>query len=650
MFPLKQKGKTKSLMKTLPSGVLAPKSVAVKPVKVSAKALFPSSSSQSSGAASGSSVVGSRPTLDESWRVFCKMTTIDFSMYSKLIQETIEQGKFNKLARLLTAAIRTFIDKRTDQHKFCIEYQLLTVVAVTIKEHYEKIQQTALQKCLLNLMCRMKPMSPERQALISALTVALANGEATWDPYYVTAFMYDSLGERNWVGKTPSSSISAEIIKSFGTIYPTKDMLVACNLEPDLDLMPEGLHLCVDRYPSAVAKEEIATIALNALAPWWELRADTLPMHFLRAVAPLMALPDVRFNVVKRIDGWLQHVKASSQYLSILTSLFQFDRTRAAEDHVFRCASELLSAITLMSISASVREAFNAQTAFCEYLDGIVRWLQGARHIFPSAREYLQAYHKLLFMERSEAYCGLKQGPTESEYATCFKIICECRLRESTLRMILGDHITMLDNQEAIRLIEGLTKRAVENRVTADANLPLITLSNPVQLIDRLFQLSSHRPPNASVPDFPDEGTYLTVPIRFLMSACGAAVRGAVRRARGQWFDLALMTHQAIHPSGKAWYIVMVWSCAGKVGDEMEKIYPIYAQLRLFIHMILVNSFRFPLEFEGKTAEEWDELEAKTVEKEKEAIMNLEAILMRQGADEENSKLIGMVCFNQPRE
>ncbi|KAJ1355859.1 Integrator complex subunit 1 [Parelaphostrongylus tenuis] len=140
MFPLKQKGKTKSLMKTLPSGVLAPKSVAAKPVKVSAKALFPSSSSQSSGAASGASVVGSRPTLDESWRVFCEMTTIDFSTYSTLIQETIEQGKFNKLARLLTAAIRTFIDKRTDQNKFCIEYQLLTVVAVTIKEHYEKIQ------------------------------------------------------------------------------------------------------------------------------------------------------------------------------------------------------------------------------------------------------------------------------------------------------------------------------------------------------------------------------------------------------------------------------------------------------------------------------------------------------------------------------
>ncbi|KAJ1355860.1 hypothetical protein KIN20_013422 [Parelaphostrongylus tenuis] len=601
-------------------------------------------------------------------------------------------------------------------------------------------------------MCRMKPMSPERQALISALTVALANGQTTWDPYYVTAFMYDSLGERNWVSRAPSSSISAEIIKSFGTIYPTKDMLVACNLEPDLDLMPEGLHLCVDRYPSAVAKEEIATIALNALAPWWELRADTLPMHFLRAVAPLMALPDVRFNVVKRIDGWLQHVKLqrlamqilllvalnygnasdSSQEksilarllqmrmlknknvtsvftvslremlvrqddcnmrtairlllenefghvmsrhphnISILTSLFQFDRTRAAEvfgeeisemimareeyckpvrlllreiirffqrsefpfyilansylstivnevarsehgiqDHVFRCASELLSAITLMSISASVREAFNArrtgsnytpdlmlvhsrfETAFCEYLDGIVRWLQGARHIFPSAREYLQAYHKLLFMERSEAYCGLEQGPTESEFlvttSPCWTI------------------------KKAIRLIEGLTKRAVENRVTADANLPLITLSNPVQLIDRLFQLSSHRPPNASVPE--DSNSF------------------ALKKY--YW---------------KAWYIVMMWSCGGKVGDEMEKIYPIYPQLRLFIHMILVKSFRFPLEFEGKTAEEWEELEAKTVEKEKEAIMNLEANLMRQGVDEENSKLIGMVCFNQPRE
>ncbi|VDM62248.1 unnamed protein product [Angiostrongylus costaricensis] len=629
----------------------------------------------------GSSAIGSRPALDESWREFCEMTTIDFSTYSTLIQESIDQGKFNKLARLLTAALRTFIDKRADQSKFCVEYQLLTIVAVTIKEHNEKIQHVALQKCLLNLMCRMKPMNAERQALLSALTVALANGQATWDSYYVTAFMHDSLGERNWVFKSPSSSISAQIMKSFGTIYPTKDMLAACHLELDLDFMPDGLNLCVDRYPSTAAKEEIATIALNALTPWWELRADTTPVHFLRVVAPLLALPDVRFNVVKRIDGWLQHVKVTSVFtvslremlvrqddcnmrtairlllenefghvmsrhphnVSILTNLFQFDRARAAEifgeeisemimareeyckpvrlllrevirffqrnefpfyilansylctivdevaksehgiqDHVFRCASELLSAVTLMSISVSVREAFNARRSGTNYTPDLVvvhdRWLQGARHIFPSAREYLQAYHKLLFMER-----------------------------------ILGDHITMLDNQEAIRLIEGLTKRAVENRVFADADLPLITLSNPVQLIDRLFQLSSYRPPGGTAPE--------------------------------EFSSFAVKKYY-----WKSWYIVMMWSCAGKVGEEMEKIYSIYPQLRLFIHMILVKSFRFPLEFEGKTPEEWEEIETKTIEREKEAIMNLETFLTKQGVDEENSKLIGTVCFNQPRE
>uniref|UniRef100_A0A0K0D0Z1 DUF3677 domain-containing protein n=1 Tax=Angiostrongylus cantonensis TaxID=6313 RepID=A0A0K0D0Z1_ANGCA len=425
MIPIKPKVKTKGPMKSLPSGVLAPKSLARKPLKVPAK-----------------------------------------------------------LARLLTAALRTFIDKRADQNKFCIEYQLLTVVAVTIKEHSEKIQHVALQKCLLNLMCRMKPMNAERQALLSALTVALANGQATWDSYYVTAFMHDSLGERNWVFKSPSSSISAQIMKSFGTIYPTKDMLGACHLELDLDFMADGSNLCVDRYPSTAAKDEIAAIALNALTPWWELRADTTPVHFLRIVTPLLALPDVRFNVVKRIDGWLQHVKLQRlamqmllivalnygnasdspqeksilarllqmrmlknknvtsvftvslremlvrqddcnmrtairlllenefghvmsrhpHNVSILTNLFQFDRARAAEDHVFRCASELLSAITLMSISASVREAFNARRTGSNYTPDLVvvhdRWLQGARHIFPSAREYLQAYHKLLFMER----------------------------------------------------------------------------------------------------------------------------------------------------------------------------------------------------------------------------------------------------------
>ncbi|KAJ1361687.1 coiled-coil domain containing 86 [Parelaphostrongylus tenuis] len=34
-------------------------------------------------------------------------------------------------------------------------------------------------------------------------------------------------------------------------------------------------------------------------------------------------------------------------------------------------------------------------------------------------------------------------------------------------------------------------------------------------------------------------------------SACGAVVRSALRRTRGQWFDLALMAHQAIYPSGR---------------------------------------------------------------------------------------------------
>ncbi|KAJ1365683.1 hypothetical protein KIN20_026093 [Parelaphostrongylus tenuis] len=38
--------------------------------------------------------------------------------------------------------------------------------------------------------------------------------------------------------------------------------------------------------------------------------------------------------------------------------------------------------------------------------------------------------------------------------------------------------------------------------------------------------------------------------MRVLWSACGAVVRGALRRTRGHWFDLALMAHQAIHPSG----------------------------------------------------------------------------------------------------
>ncbi|KHJ96926.1 hypothetical protein OESDEN_03108 [Oesophagostomum dentatum] len=797
MIPLKSKVKAKGLMKSLPTGVLAPKSLATKPVKHQ-KPLFPSASASSISIGAGTSgpnaPVGVRPPLDESWRDFCEMTTVDFATYANLIQEAIDQGKFNKvreflpwatfwflfllLARLLAAAFRTFIDKKADQNKFFIEYQLLTTAAITIKEQNEKIQHVALQKCLLNLMCRMKPMSPERQALISAMAVTLASGQQTWDPYYITAFLHDSLGDRIWINKPNTSFISTQIIKSLGTVYPTRDMFTSCNLEIDVDFIPEGLAIATDRYPSPQAKEEIAAIALNALAPWWELRADTTPLMFLRALAPMMALPLVRYNVVKKIDAWLQHVKLQRlamqllilvglnygnasdseqersvlarllqmrmlknknvtsvftvalremlirkddcnmrttiqlllenefghvmsrhpHNVSILISLFQFDRTRAAEilgeevsemimareeyckpvrlllremirffhrnefpfytfansylativeevaksehgiqvycsaDHVFRCACELLSAVTLMSISASVRESFNArrsgtnytpdlvivhdrfENAFTEYLEGVLRWLQGqgVRHIFPSAREYLQAYHKLLFMERPEVYCALEQGPTEAEFATCFKIICECRLKESVLKLIIGDHFTNLDHQEAIRIVEGLTKRAVENRLAADSHLPLVILSNPIHLIDRLFQLSSYRSPGITMPD---EFNQFAV-------------------KKFYW---------------KAWYIVMMWTCAGKVSDDMEKIYATYPQLRLFIHMVLIKSFRFPLEFEGKTPEEWEIVEAETAEKEKEVILSMESFLSKIPVDEESSKLLGMVCYNQPK-
>ncbi|WKX99162.1 hypothetical protein Q1695_014218 [Nippostrongylus brasiliensis] len=775
MIPLKSKVKAKGLMKSVPSGMLAPKSLATKPVKSFPKPVFPSASSSSTPIGSASSttsiISGSRPPLDESWREFCEATTIDFATYATLIQESIDQGKFNKATRLLTAAFRSFIDKKANQGKFNIEYQLLTVAAVTIKEHSEKIQHVALQKCLLNLMCRMKPMTHERQGLIAALTVTLASSQPVWNPYYVTAYLHDCLGERNWVNKPTSSFISVQIIKAFGTVFPTREMFTSCNLEVDVDLMPEGLSSAIDRYPSPTAKEEITTIALNAIAPWWELRADTMPLHFLRALAPLMALPEIRFNVVKRIDAWLQNAKAQRLALqlllfvglnygeasdspqersilarllqmrmlknkhvtsvftislremllrksdcnmrtairmilenefghvmsrhphnvSILMSMFGFDRARTAEilgqeisemvmgreeyckpvrlllrevirffhrnefpfytlansylssiveevgksehgieDHVFRSASELLSAVTLMSISATVREAFNArrtgtnytpdlvsvhdrfESALSDYMEAIVKWLQGVRHIFPSAREYLQAYHKLLFLERADVYCALEQGPTEAEYMTCFKVICECRVRESVLRMILGDQFTMLDNQEAIRLIEGLTKRAVENRVAADAPLPLITLSNPVQLIDRLFQLSSYRSPGVNLPE---------------NFNCFAT-------KKFYW---------------KSWFIVMMWACAGKVGEEMEVIYNTYPQLRLFIHMVLVKSFRFPLEFEGKTPEEWEALESDTVNKEKEAILKMESFISKCRVEEDSSKLIGVTCFNDPR-
>ncbi|VDO18506.1 unnamed protein product [Heligmosomoides polygyrus] len=517
-------------------------------------------------------------------------------------------------------------------------------------------------------------------------------------------------------------------MKSFGTIFPTKEMLTACNLEIDLDLVPDGLAVATDRYPSPTAKEEIAAIALNAIAPWWEMRPDTMPPMFLRALAPLMALPDVRFNVLQKLalqllvfvglnygdasdsaqeksvlarllqmrmlknkyvtsvftvslremlmrksdcnmrtairmllENEFGHVMSRHPHnVSILVSLFGFDRTKAAEilgeeisemvmareefckqvrlllrevircfhrnefpfgalansylstivdevaksehgiqDHVFCSASELLSAVTLMSISTAVREAFNArrtgtnytpdlvlvhdrfESALSEYLEETVRWLQGARHIFPSAREYLQAYHKLLFMERAEVYCALEQGPTEAEFMACFKVICECRLKESVLRMILGDHFTMLDNQEAIRLIESLTKRAVENRVAADTHLPLITLSNPVQLIDRLFQLSAHRSPGITLPE---EFNCLAV-------------------KKFYW---------------KAWYIVMM-------------------------------SFRFPLEFEGKTADEWEAVETETAKKEKENVLAMESFVSNHSVDEESSKMLGLLCFNQPR-
>ncbi|VDM71596.1 unnamed protein product [Strongylus vulgaris] len=84
------------------------------------------------------------------------------------------------------------------------------------------------------------------------------------------------------------------------------------------------------------------------------------------------------------------HTLANSYLSTIVEEVAKSEH--GIQDHVFRSACELLSAVTLMSISASVREAFNArrtgtnytpdlvivhdrfEAAFTEYLEGVLRY------------------------------------------------------------------------------------------------------------------------------------------------------------------------------------------------------------------------------------------------------------------------------------
>lgn len=76
-----------------------------------------------------------RPVFDEKWKEFGDTINLNLETFAKSIKESIELDKFNKVARMLVAALKSFLA----DDKLKVEYRLLGTIAETIKNHGNKL-------------------------------------------------------------------------------------------------------------------------------------------------------------------------------------------------------------------------------------------------------------------------------------------------------------------------------------------------------------------------------------------------------------------------------------------------------------------------------------------------------------------------------
>ncbi|CAI4224923.1 unnamed protein product [Auanema sp. JU1783] len=259
-----------------------------------------------------------KPPLDWTWKDFCQNTTVDIATFNEAVTQSLQQDKVNKAARLITSALRLFLEKKADSSKFSMEYHFVTIISLIVKEHGKRLTNLNLQKCLSCLICIMKPFSIERQEIISSLFVCLLEQQTVFDSYLLTVFLHDSLGDRNWIEKSFCSKIVCWCIKPFDTVFPTKDMYTACNAELAIPDSVPDLSVENKFFTETVNLETIQEFVLEVLRKWWEKGNESPGRNLLKTMSLLSGISEVRLAAAKRLDNWVLNGKLQRHALELL--------------------------------------------------------------------------------------------------------------------------------------------------------------------------------------------------------------------------------------------------------------------------------------------------------------------------------------------
>lgn len=265
--------------------------------------------------------LGVRPILDEKWQDFGDTINLNAETFRNSLSEALAQEKFNKVARMFTAALKSFLGK---SDKMSADYRMLGSIMETVKGYGAKLNHVSLHRGLLNVLCMSKCFPASVQdSLIAIITELLDKQETVVDKAYITAFIYDAVGfgaaslggqqSCTWIEKEAAKALVASIIKPIGTIFPNLQMYNECQG----DINP--LECFPDVENGRIPDPQQAEVYLEYIRPWFDcLRGENPPKALLRTLGWLCGYPEVRHFVATRLDIWLQNPKFQREAMELL--------------------------------------------------------------------------------------------------------------------------------------------------------------------------------------------------------------------------------------------------------------------------------------------------------------------------------------------
>ncbi|CAI2307746.1 unnamed protein product [Caenorhabditis sp. 36 PRJEB53466] len=277
-----------------------------------------------------------RPVLDEKWKEFGDTINLNIDTFAKSIKESVESDKFNKVARMMVAALKSF--SSGDMLK--VEYRLMGTMAETIKNHGTKLNHVPLHRGLLFVISHSRSYPENILQLFISMVTSLAKQQPMLDKCYVEAYLHDAvgmnvgLGTANrcaWIDKPFSEALVKLILGPFATIYPDPEMYATCQIEN----FSISEYLPKERLGHRVREEQLS-VFLEFLKPWFDtIRGELLPRTLFRALCLLCGYDQVRLFIAGRLEVWITLQKFHREISELLLVLgCNIDAKRAHDEEV----------------------------------------------------------------------------------------------------------------------------------------------------------------------------------------------------------------------------------------------------------------------------------------------------------------------------